>query len=782
MSQISIPPTRLRIEKSCWIFASRGLQSSLTFLAATNEKAETMTISPGMKLGPYEVLSKIGAGGMGEVHRARDCRLERDVAIKVLPESMARDPQALARFQREVKVVASLSHPNILTIFDIGTHEEMTYAVMELLEGQTLRRRLKQSVLDLPEVLTIAAAVADGISAAHAKGIVHRDIKPENIFLTDGGVVKVLDFGLARLDTKQVFASGGAPTVETQPGVLMGTVTYMAPEQVRGLPADARSDIFAFGCVLFEMLTGRRPYERATSADTMAAILNDPPPLLSASGRNRPADLDRLVVRCLEKDPSQRHASARDLANIFKQLLLQATSTSQITESMAETAAFPSNVRAEHAKPAPSVAVLPFVNMSSDPENEFFSDGLAEELISSLAKVEGLQVASRSSSFAFKGKKENIRKVGEELKVQTVLEGSVRKSGNRLRISAQLIKVADGYQLWSETYNRQLEDVFAIQDEIAQNITQALKGILTEKDKQALEKAPAENVRAYEYYLRGRQYFHQFRRKGFELARQMFALAIEIDPNYARAHAGLADCYSTLFLSWDPKQEHLAQADTASRRALELNPNLAEAHVSRGSALSLQKRFAEARKEFETAIRLDPSLYEAYFLFGRSCMSEGTQEEAGHWFEKACQVRPDEYQAALLRTSIYFGLNRKEEGLAACRDSLKIVQRHLQLHPDDARALYLGAIAWCRLGDNTRAQEWADKALAIDPEETMTLYNVACLYSILGQTDRAVECLENAVKFGYSHWRWMEHDSDFDAIRNHPRYVALIEQLKQLYP
>jgi serine/threonine protein kinase/Tfp pilus assembly protein PilF len=744
-----------------------------------------MTISPGVLLGPYEVLSKLGAGGMGEVYRARDHRLERDVAIKVLPEAMAKDAQALARFQREVKVVAALSHPNILVIFDIGTHDDSTYAVMELLEGQTLRARLKQSVLDLPEMLGLACAIADGLSAAHVKGIVHRDIKPDNIFLTAGGVVKILDFGLARLEQRRLFAAApsGDPTIETQPGVLMGTITYMAPEQARGLQADTRSDIFAFGCLLFEMLTGRRPFERPTTADTMAAILHDAPPTLSASGKSRPMELDRLILRCLEKDPDHRYASTRELAVSLRQLSLQ-TATGVITEASNETAAFDSGLRpsSSTARVMPSVAVLPFVNMSSDAENEFFSDGLAEELISSLSKVDGLHVASRTSAFAFKGKSENIRRIGEELKVKTVLEGSVRKSGNRLRIAAKLVNVSDGFQLWSETFNRQMEDVFAIQDEIAQNIATALKGILTEKDKQAIGQVAAEDIQAYEHYLRGRQFFHQFRHKGFELARQMFARAIEIDPNYARAHAGLADCYSLLFLNWEPKPEHLAQAEAASKRALELGPNLAEAHVSRGFALSLQKKFAEARNEFETAIRIDPHLYEAYFLFGRMCMSEGAREQAVAWFEKACKARPDAYQAFCLRSSIYFGLGRQEEAMAACRESVQVVQKHLKLNPEDARALCLGAVVLTRMDETAKALEWAEKALAIDAEETMTLYNVACLYATVGRPDQAIDCLEKAVKFGYSHWRWMEHDADFDSIRTNPRYEKLMQHLKEAYP
>jgi serine/threonine protein kinase/Flp pilus assembly protein TadD len=740
-----------------------------------------MALATMTRLGPYEIVTQLGAGGMGEVYRARDTRLDRDVAIKVLPAQFANDHVALARFQREARAVASLSHPHILAIYDIGNDQGTVYAVMELLEGQTLGRRIKNSRLDWRSALTVAVAVAEGLAAAHAKGIVHRDIKPDNIFLTTDGGVKILDFGLARVERSPgaSIAEESKPetiTLETQPGVVMGTVAYMSPEQVRGQPADARSDIFALGCVIYEMVTGKRPFAGDTNADMMASILQQTPLALTDSVSDRPADLERAIFRCLEKSPHYRFQSARELAQTLKTIALQNVKDDSgqarvDTGKQLETA----NVR---MAPAASVAVLPFVNMSSDPENAYFSDGLAEELITALTKVEGLQVASRTSAFAFKGKSEDVRKIGEQLNVRTVLEGSVRKSGNRLRISAQLVKVADGCNLWSETYNRQLEDVFAIQDEIAQNIVKALRLILTEKTKRAMEQtAPTADVQAYDYYLRGRQFFHQFRRKGFEFARQMFGKAIEIDPGYARAFAGLADCHSFLYLQWEASEANLAQAEACSRKALELGPDVAETHVARGFALSLQKRYPEACEQFETAIRLDPSLYEARYFYGRTRWAEGKLEEAARLFEEACRMRPDEYQAATHLTSIYAGLGRKAETQAACKRGLQVIQNHLQLHPDDARALYLGAVVWGQLGDRDRALDWAGKALALDPEEPITLYNVACMYAIQGQLEQAMDCLEKAVRCGFAHKAWIENDSDFNSLHEHPRYQALLKKL-----
>ncbi len=733
-----------------------------------------MTLAAGTRLGRYEIVAKIGAGGMGEVYRARDTRLERDVAVKVLPEQLAQDPDSVVRFQREGRAAAALSHPNIRAIYDVGSDQGIAFAVMELLEGDTLSARIRVSPLGWREAVEIAVAMATGLAAAHAKGIIHRDIKPSNIFLDTNGGVKILDFGLARVTARTLTPAHGLTETATLPGVVMGTVCYMSPEQVRGQPASATSDVFAFGCVLYEMVTGLRPFEAATNADTMAAILQEPPPALSASGRHRPAGLDRIITRCLQKTPEDRYATGREVAAALKSLS-QELAAGETGPKDLETACYPATKPAEARPEQPSIAVLPFENMSSDKENEYFSDGLADELISALTKVGGLRVAPRTSAFAFKGKKEDIRKIGEQLQVRTVLEGSVRKAGARLRINAQLVNVADSSHLWSETYNRQLEDVFAIQDEIAQNIVRALRVILTEKEKQAIEKAAAANVQAYDFYLRGRQFFHQMRRKGFEFARQMFARAIAVDPDYARAHAGLADCCSLLYTRWDPSEANLREADRASLKALELDPDLAEAHVARGLAISLHKQYQQARQEFETAIRLDPNLFEAYYFYARDAQAEGRLVEAAELYEKAAQLRPDDYQAPGYAGAIYAGLGRRQEAEASYRCNLERIEKHLDVHPDDARALYLAAIACCRLGDGQKGLDMAARSLAIDPEEPMTLYAVACVYAVLGRIDEGIDCLCKAVAHGYSHKEWIEHDADLDPLRGHPRYQSLVQ-------
>jgi TolB-like protein/Flp pilus assembly protein TadD len=686
----------------------------------------------------------------------------------VLPERLSRDPHALARFHREAKAVAALSHSNILAIYDIGADPGqggqggVTYAVMELLEGQSLGRLLNKRTPDWREAVEIGLSIAQGLSAAHAKGIVHRDVKPDNIFITRDGAVKVLDFGLARVLESSPEFSEHVTQTQTQPGVLLGTVAYMSPEQVRGRPADARSDVFAFGAVMYQMVTGSLPFKGKSQAELLANILHDPPGSLSQSGRHRPPELDRLILRCLEKDPALRLQSMSEVASMLAGLQRGAAAPDQ----------------AQPAATAPSIAVLPFKNMSSDPENEYFSDGLAEELINALTRLEDLRVASRTSAFAFKGRNEDVRRIGEQLNVRAVLEGSVRKSGSRLRISAQLINVADGFHLWSEIFDRQLEDVFAIQDEIAGNIVKALRGILlTDRERRAIENAAPADFQAYDYYLRGRQFFHQFRRRGFEFARRMFERAIALDPNYARAHAGLADCHSFLFMYWDTCQTNLEQAGVASGRALELDPTLAEAHVARGLALSMRKQYAQAEQQFQSAIDLDPTLFEARYFYGRACLAQGRLLEAAKLFDEACELRPDDYQASSHLSSIYAGLGRKADSQAASQRCLDVVERHLELHPDDVRATYLGAVVQCQLGRSDRALEWADRALAMDPQEPVTLYNVACVYALQGRAEQAIDCLQNALKYGFAHREWIEHDADLSAIRTHPRFGQMLSSL-----
>ncbi len=706
----------------------------------------------------YTIEREIGRGGMATVYLAQDRKHDRQVAVKVLhPELSA--SLGSDRFLREIKVAARLSHPHIVSLHDSGQVGELLYYVMPYIEGESLRQRLnREKQLPLDEALEIARHVAGALGYAHSTGVVHRDIKPENVMLHQGEAV-VTDFGIA----KAVTSAAGQNL--TQTGSTVGTPAYMSPEQASGdADVDGRSDVYSLGCVLFEMLAGRHPFEATTAQAILVKHLTQPVPSLRAVRAGLPEGLERTVTRALAKAPGDRFATATELAQA-----LHTGSTPPGVSTVSQPAAA--------VRPAPaskSVAVLPFVDMSPQRDQEYFCEGIAEELINALMRIDELRVASRTSAFAFKGKSEDIRGIGRQLEVEHVLEGSVRKAGNRLRITAQLLKVADGYQLWSERYDRELEDVFAIQDEIAQNIARSLRVVMTDHGK-SIVKPQTADVAAYDYYLRGRGFFHQWRKKSLLFARQMFTRAIEIDANYALAYAGIADCCSSLYTWFDANESYRDEAEQTSLRALELDPDLAEAHEARGVALTVAKRWDEAQREFETAIRLSPKLFEAYYFYGRLCFLQGKLEDAGRWFAEAARVRPEDFQALSLLGTIYADLGQAQEAKTAFEAAYQVVQKHVEMYPDDARAFYMGALAAIALNGLEQAEIWVKRALEIDPEDPLILYNVGCVYARLGKTDQALDCLEQTVAHGGTgHRGWMRNDGDLVSLRGHPRFEAII--------
>ncbi len=702
--------------------------------------------------GRYDIQREVGRGGMATVYLAQDVRHGRSVAVKVLHPELALSvgPE---RFLREIQIAARLQHPHIVPLYDSGQAGDLLYYVMPFVEGESLRELLqREGRLKLPDALRVTRAVASALDYAHRQDVVHRDIKPENVMLHDGEAM-VTDFGIAK-------AVSAASDTLTRTGTAVGTPSYMSPEQAGGeVEIDGRSDVYSLATLLYEMLIGDVPFTGTTQA-IMAKLFTGTVPSLRDQRDDVPDALEQVVRKALAKDPADRYTTPAQFAQA---LGLPGSLT-------------PPGVPAGSGG-GKSIAVLPFVNMSADPENEYFTDGIAEEIINALTKVQALRVVARTSAFAFKGKNIDIRKVGEQLGVTTVLEGSVRKAGNRLRVTAQLVNVTDGYHLWSERYDRQMDDVFAIQDEISENIVKALRVVLSDKEKRAIEKPATENVQAYEYYLRARQYFHQFRRAGIQFARRMFERAIEADPNFAKAYAGIADCCSFMYMYWDGSNANLEGADSASRRALELDPDLAEAHASRGFALSLRRAYDDARPEFERAIELDPKLYEAHYLYARACVQEGRREDAVRHYEEAARVRPEDYQALMLMQGPLHGLGRHEEAEAVMRRGMEVVERHLELNPDDVRALYLGGGALMQLGQRERALEWAKRAYKIDSSDPGVLYNVACVYALGGLPDDAFECLDRAIENGFGHREWLENDTDLDSLRADPRFKALQQKL-----
>jgi non-specific serine/threonine protein kinase len=716
----------------------------------------------GRTLSHYRILEKLGEGGMGEVYAAEDTSLGRKVALKVLPLEMATKADRLQRFRREARTVASLNHPNIVTIHSVEEADGIPFLTMELVEGESLGDRVTPGGLPLKTLVEVVGPLAEALAVAHERGITHRDLKPANVLFDRDGRPKILDFGLAKLH-EDSNASEDEPTAApssdlTEAGAVLGTLPYMSPEQVQGRPADHRSDIFSLGAILYELATGERPFRGDTSADLISCILRDQPRELTELRADAPDHLRRIVRRCLDKDPGRRFQSARDLRIELEEL--------------------ENGGAAEGIRSAPSVAVLPFADMSPEKDQDYFCEGIAEELINGLGRIENLRVASRTSSFQFKETALDVREIGRRLDVSTILEGSVRKAGERLRITAQLVNVADGYRRWSDRFDREMKDIFAIQDEIAESIVAALEVTLSPKERRALQNVATRDVEAYDYYLRGRKFFYQMNQKAFEFARQMYGKAIELDPSYALAHSGIADCCSFLYQWADSSPANLRAADETSRKALDLDPDLAEAHASRGLALSLGRSFEEAEGEFKEAIRRNPRLYEAYYFYGRACMAEGRYEQAAELFQKAAEMRPEDYQAPCFLEQALRGVGApKEQVDAASRRTVAIIEDHIELNPDDARALYLGGGCLLTLGERDRGLEWGRRALAIDPDDPMILYNVACLWSQAGETDSAVETLERAVDAGFGHRDWVVHDSDFDALREDPRFQKLLGRL-----
>ncbi len=710
----------------------------------------------GKRISHYKILEKLGEGGMGIVYKAEDSNLKRLVALKFLqPFSIGSEDQKI-RFIQEARAAAALDHPNICTVYEIDEEESQLFIAVAFIEGVTLKDKIQHGPLECSEAIAIAAQIAEGLKAAHARGIVHRDIKSSNIMVTKDGQAKIMDFGIADVMGHR-----------EMPASLLagGTAAYMSPEQALGETTDERTDIWSLGICLYEMVTGRLPFRGLYAQAVMYAILNEDPEPVDGLRPGVPVELKSIIETMLAKQPERRCQKITDILTLLK-----------TAEKHLKAGAGMGDAGSHELKH--SVAVLPFIDMSANKDQGYFCDGITEEIINALTKIKNLQVISRTSAFSFKGKTEDAREIGKKLGVATLLEGSIRKSGDRIRITAQLINVEDGYHIWSEKYDRELKDVFAIQDEIAQRIFTALQVRLTSSEKQAMEKSATHDVVAYDYYLRGRQFFYKSKKKSINFAREMFSQAIRKDPNYTLAYAGLADCYSYLYWYFERLESNLEGAMVNSQKALDLDPELAEAHASRGLALSLSKRYQEAEKQFETAIRLNPRLWEAYYFYARTCFVQGDYERAATYFGKAFEVNPEDHQAPNLLGFVLRCLNRIDESVAVYKKGIEVAKRHIEMNPDDSRAYYLGSSALIEIGEKELGLEWSRKALELDPEDAYILYGIACNFSRINDVEQALFFFEKTLKAGFSHKEWIEHDGDFDLIREHPRFKELLNTLQ----
>jgi serine/threonine-protein kinase len=765
-------------------------------VAVVNTPRVDGSLAAGARLGRYEIVSLVGKGGMGEVYRAHDPQLGRDVGIKILARREEISREQLRRFEREARTVGALNHANILTVYDVGIDSEIPYVVSELLEGETLRARLDTAPMPIEQAVDIARQIVSGLAAAHDKGIVHRDLKPANIFITTSGVAKILDFGLAKHTLGIPVHDGGDAGPLTGHGLVIGTAGYMSPEQVRGGEADARSDVFAFGTVLYEMLTRQRAFIGVSAVETMNAILTTEPPSVSAMTPAVPPDLEQIVQRCLEKDPARRFLSAHDLGDALKAARAD-RSPARVEPALVT------------APPRTVLAVLPFENVSDDEDQEYFSDGLTDEMIAQLGRLnpQRLGVIARTSAMKYKHTHKSVDVIGRELSATYILEGSVRRSSNRVRVTARLIQVSDQTHLWSQSYDREIGDMLALQGDVAGAIAGEIRLQLTAEQRVRLASARPVDPAAYEAYLKGRYFWNRRTRESLEKSVQYFQQAIEIDPGHAAAHAGLADAYLTQQdYNYLPPREAFARADREIQHALRLDPELAEPHTSLGHLRLHQFDWPSAEREFARAIELNAGYGTAHYYYGNLLAAQGRFDEALREADRALEVDPMSPNTRQNRIFILYLARRYEEAIEQAHETIAIDPSYTAIHyylgliyerqdryaeaidafrkvsPPNHKsgATVLAAIGHtqARAGNRDEASRILQQLESAALHEYIPSYEHALLHLALGNTDRACALLSKACDDHSSFVPFLNVDARLDGVRSDLRVQALARRMR----